>query len=271
MDQTTPKPEAARAAGGDFKLLGPNEPPAAFVHHAEGASDIFLTCDHAGNLIPERLGGLGLAPLDLARHIAWDVGASGLCRRLAALLDATTVTQTYSRLVIDCNRSPRRHDSMAPLSEATEIPGNLDIPPEQAAARRREIFQPYHDAITEALEARDAAGRRTMFIAMHSFTPVYHGVSRPWHIGLLYNRDARLANILKELMAGDPELCIGDNEPYAISDESDYGIPVHGEQRGIPHIEIEVRHDLIETAAHQAVWAERFAGWFTRVLALLNE
>ncbi len=269
MDEVTPKQDSARAAAGGFRLVAPDEPPAFFLRNAEGASDIFITCDHAGNLIPRRLGTLGLAPLDLARHIGWDIGASGLCRRLSALLDATAVTQTYSRLVVDCNRSPSRPDSMASLSEETEVPGNLDIPPEQAEARLREIFLPYHDAITQALDARAAAGRRTVLVAMHSFTPVYKGVSRPWHIGLLYNRDARLAKILKELMAADPELCIGDNQPYAISDESDHGIPVHGEQRGIPHIEIEVRHDLIETAAHQAVWAERFAGWFTRALELL--
>jgi predicted N-formylglutamate amidohydrolase len=263
------EPAPAREGREVYKLLAPDEPPPFFVHRPEGASPFFITCDHAGNLIPKRLGTLGLEPLHLARHIAWDVGASGLCRRLSALLDATVVTQTYSRLVIDCNRSPDRYDSMAPLSEDTEIPGNRSILEPEAEARAREIFLPYHEAISELLDARQAAGRPTVLIAMHSFTPVYHGVSRPWHIGLLYNRDPRLARILEDIMSEDPALCIGDNEPYAISDESDYGIPVHGEKRGFPSIEIEMRHDLIETVEGQARWAERLAEWFARALERL--
>lgn len=257
--------------GAGSRILAPDEPRPVFVYRPDGGSDFFITCDHAGNLIPRRLGTLGLEPLHLARHIAWDVGASGLSRRLSALLDATVVTQTYSRLVIDCNRALTRHDSIATVSEDTEIPGNLNLPPAEAEGRAREIFHPYHDAIAKALDARDGAGRSSVLIAMHSFTPVYHGVSRPWHIGLLYNRDARLADILKTLMAEDPALCIGDNQPYAISDESDYTIPVHGEKRGIPHIEIEMRHDLIETAAGQIEWAERLANWFGRALERLRD
>ena len=269
MDEIVGKHVGADEPGQGLRVLAPDDPPPVFVHRPEGASDLFITCDHAGNQIPRTLGTLGLEPLHLARHIGWDVGASGLSRRLSELLDATVITQTYSRLVIDCNRQPSRHDSIATLSENTEVPGNLDLTAEAADARVREIFWPYHEAIVQALDARDVAGRRTVLIAMHSFTPVYLGQSRPWHIGLLYNRDARLAAILRELMAEDPALCIGDNQPYAVSDDSDYGIPVHGEQRGIPHIEIEMRHDLIETVADQQAWAERFAEWFTRALARL--
>jgi predicted N-formylglutamate amidohydrolase len=262
--------QPARPGAGP-KILAPDEPPAVFVHRPEGASELFLVCDHAGNLIPRRLDTLGLAPLHLARHIAWDVGASGLSRRLSGLLDATLVTQTYSRLVIDCNRALTRSDSIATVSEDTQVPGNLNLAPAEATGRAREIFHPYHDAIAKTLDARDGAGRHSVLIAMHSFTPVFHGISRPWHVGLLYNCDARLADILKTLMAEDPALCIGDNQPYAISDESDYTIPVHGEQRGIPHVEIEMRHDLIETAAGQVEWAEHLADWFKRALERLRE
>ena len=271
------KARSGAMAGAASRILAPDEPPAVFVRRPDGASDFFLTCEHAGNLIPRRLGTLGLEPLHLTRHIAWDVGASGLSRRLSALLDATVVTQTYSRLVIDCNRTPEsdrasgRPTSIATVSEDTEVPGNLEVSPAEAAARANEIFWPYHDAIASALDAREAAGRRSVLVAMHSFTPVFHGVSRPWHVGLLYNRHERLAGILKALMAEDPALCIGDNEPYAISDDGDYTIPVHGEQRGIPHIEIEMRHDLIETVAGQAEWAERLADWLTRALQRFDE
>lgn len=247
-----------------YKLLSPKDPSPVMLHHAEGGSDFVITCDHAGNLIPEKLGSMGLSPLDLARHIGWDVGASGLSRRLSLLIDAPLVTQTYSRLVIDCNRGPGHPTSIAPRSEATDVPANQDLAPDDREAREREIFWPYHETIARLLDERQAAGRRTILICMHSFTPVYHGEQRPWHVGLLYNRDRRMADILHDLLAEDPDLCIGDNQPYAVSDESDYGVPVHGERRGLPHIEIEMRHDLIETVAHQQAWAERWAELLVR-------
>lgn len=272
MDETSRKPQDPRdTAAITPKILAAEDPPPFFVHRPEGASDFFLTCDHGGNLIPRKLGTLGLEPLHLVRHIAWDVGAAGLSRRLAELLDATVVTQTYSRLVIDCNRQITHHDSIAARSEDTDIPGNLNLPAGEAEARAREIFKPYQGAIAKALDARAAAGRPSVLVAMHSFAPVYHGQSRPWHIGLLYNRDRRLATILKALMAEDPTLCIGDNQPFAVGDDSDYGIPVHGEQRDIPHVEIEMRHDLIESVVAQAAWAKRLADWLTRALERLRE
>ncbi len=252
------------------RLLAPDEPAPFRVYREAGASPFFLTCDHAGNLIPKRLGSLGLTPIDLARHIAWDVGAVGVARRLSAQLDATLVTQTYSRLVIDCNRQPSRPDAMPEVSEATPIPGNRGLLPEETATRVAEIHRPYHETIARLLDERAAAGRRSVLIAVHSFTPVYHGVERPWQIGLLYNRDPALALCLKEILVEDGSLCVGDNEPYRVGDETDYGIPVHGEKRGITSLEIEIRHDQIETLAGQERWAERLAEWFTEALRRLD-
>jgi predicted N-formylglutamate amidohydrolase len=252
------------------RLLTLDDPHPVSVERPEGTSPFFLTCDHAGNRIPGRLGSLGVADDELRRHIAWDLGAAEVSRDLSARLDAILVLQTYSRLVIDCNRATDRPDSIATISEHTEIPGNRNLHPDQAAARAREIFQPYHDTIVRTLDARRAGGRDSVLVCVHSFTPVYKGDRRPWHLGLLYNRDARLARILEGLMAEDPDLCIGDNRPYAISDETDYTIPVHGERRGIPHIEIEIRHDLIETADGQRRWAERLEGWLTTALDRLR-
>ncbi len=228
-----------------------------------GASDILLTCDHAGQAIPVRLGDLGVSEAERRRHIAWDVGAEEVALQLSERLDATLVSQHYSRLVIDCNRSVGHPTSIAPVSEVTRIPGNHDLHPDHAEARAREIFHPYQDAIAEVLDARDAAGRHSVMVCVHSFTPVYKGVERPWHVGLLYNRDPRIADLLKALLAAEPGLTVGDNEPYAVSDESDYTVPVHGERRGIPHIEIEIRHDLIETPEGQSEWAERLDLWLT--------
>lgn len=243
-------------------LLQPDEPPAVTVMRADGKSDFFFTCEHAGNRIPRRLGTLGLGPKDLGRHIAWDIGAKAVSEGLSDRLDATLVCQTYSRLVIDCNRSPDVPAAILAVSEATEVPGNQKVSPREAAARTREVFHPYHDRIEALLDQRAASGRTSILVTLHSFTPSYHGVTRPWHIGLLYNRDARLAKAMFEVLANEPDLCVGDNEPYAVEDESDYTVPVHGERRGIPHIEIEIRQDLIEHAEGQREWADRLARVF---------
>ncbi len=252
-------------------LLAEDEPAAARVERPEGASAVFLTCEHAGRRIPVRLGDLGVPASELERHIAWDIGAEAVASRLSAHLDATLVLQTYSRLVIDCNRQPSRHDSMPVISELTEIPGNRNLHPDHAAARVGEIFRPYHDTIEEALDRRRDEDRETLLLAVHSFTPVYKGEARPWHIGLLYNHDDRVARVLREVVGEERGLCVGDNEPYAVSDEGDYTIPVHGEQRGIHHIEIEVRQDLIEDEAGQREWSERLADWMDKtVMRLAN-
>lgn len=253
-----------------YRLLGPDDPPAVTVERLDGRSALFMTCDHAGREIPLRLGDLGVPEAELARHIAWDIGALGVARRLSEQLDAALVSQTYSRLVIDCNRQPSRHDAMTRLSELTEIPGNHALHPDHADARVREIFDPYHDAIAAELDRRRDDGRTSLLLAVHSFTPVYKSQSRPWHIGLLYNRDDRVARVLMELMGREPGLVVGDNEPYAITDEGDYTIPVHGEQRGLPHIEIEVRQDLIESEAGQREWAARLADWMDGAIERLT-
>jgi predicted N-formylglutamate amidohydrolase len=259
-----------------MRLIGEGDPDPVRVLRPAGASEFFLTADHAGRAIPRQLGNLGLPHRELARHIAWDIGVAGVTEKLAQALDATAVLQEYSRLVIDCNRAPGWASSIPALSELTAIPGNLNIPPAQREARRREIFLPYHECIAELLDRRSPppprrTGRRTVLIAMHSFTPVFKGEPRTIEIGILYNRDARLANILLDLLRaeggpnGDPwdapggGLVVGDNAPYAITDASDYTVPVHGEGRGLPHVEIEIRQDLIGDEVGQTAWAARLA------------
>lgn len=251
-------------------ILTEDDPPAYSIEHPHGRSPFFLTCDHAGKLIPHRLGSLELPVAERARHIAWDIGAAGVARRLGATLDAFTILQTYSRLVIDCNRSPEVPSSIATLSELTEIPGNRNLSPAAAAARAREIFHPYHDRIVAELDARQQTGRPTVLVAVHSFTPVFKGIARPWHIGVLYHRDPRFGRIMLDLLHAESDLCVGDNEPYAIGDATDYGIPVHGEQRGIPHVEFEIRQDLVTDEAGQAAWAARLARLLPQAYARLT-
>ncbi|MGE0222450.1 MAG: N-formylglutamate amidohydrolase [Acetobacteraceae bacterium] len=244
-------------------LLDPDEPDPVTVLRESGSSDIFLTADHAGRLIPRRLKQLGVADSEMQRHIAWDIGIAGVTRHLSALLDATAVLQAYSRLVIDCNRDPSWPTAMPVISEFTDIPGNRDLSEADRAARVAAIFTPYQNRIAALLDARSDAGRRTVLVAMHSFTPVFKQERRDMQVGVLYNRHPALAQIMLALLRADGDLIVGDNAPYAITASSDYGIPVHGEQRGLPHVEIEIRQDLIADPAGQEAWANRFARLLT--------
>lgn len=252
-------------------LLAPDEPSPVRVLRPDGASDFLLTADHAGRLIPRRLGNLGVPDSELDRHIAWDIGIAGVTERVSALLDATAVLQTYSRLVIDCNRTPSLPSAMPEVSEITPIPGNVGLSAADRAARVAAIFTPYHDRITALLDARQAAGRRTVLVAMHSFTPVFRGESRAMHVGVLFHRNVGLARALLALLHAEGDLVVGENAPYAITDTSDYGVPVHGERRGLPHVEIEIRQDLIAGESGQAAWAARFARLLPMAVARMQD
>ena len=240
-------------------LLEADEPPPFTVEHEQGRSPFLLAADHAGKLIPRRLGDLGVSAAERERHIAWDIGIAGTSRLLADALDAFLIMQTYSRLVIDCNRSPEVPTSICEVSELTEIPGNRGLSRDARQSRISAIFEPYHRRLAAELDARERRGVETILVAMHSFTPAFKGVARPWQVGVLYNRDRRLASIMLDLFRAEGDLVVGDNEPYAISDESDYTIPVHGEKRGLVHVELEIRQDLIADLSGQRRWADRLA------------
>jgi predicted N-formylglutamate amidohydrolase len=249
-------------------LLTVEDPSPVRVLRETGASDLFLTADHAGRIVPRALGDLGVSEAERRRHIAWDIGIAAVTEQLSELLDATAVLQTYSRLVIDCNRDPSWPSAMPEVSEYTPIPGNQHLTPEAKAARVAAIFNPYHDRIRGLLDTR--ANRRTVLIAMHSFTPSFKGESRAMQVGMLYNKDPKLARILLDLLSQEGDLTVGDNAPYAITDDSDYSVPTHGEKRGLPHIEIEIRQDLIATTDGQGAWAQRFARLLTKADAALK-
>jgi predicted N-formylglutamate amidohydrolase len=240
-------------------LLAADEPPAVFAERREGRSDFVIAVDHASPRIPRALEDLGLPQSELRRHIAWDVGALGVARELAGLVDAPLVAQNYSRLVIDCNRDPRVDTSIPRWSEWIEIPGNANLSPAEAAARHAEIFAPYHDHLRALLEERRGAGRATILVAQHSMTDVFKGVRREMDAAILYNRDRRFAGLVLEELRLERGLIVADNQPYFVSDATDYTIPRHGEARGLPHVEIEIRQDLVGSVAGQAEWARRLA------------
>jgi predicted N-formylglutamate amidohydrolase len=247
------------SAGVTSLLLGSTDVPPVHEDNATGRSPFLLTCDHYGRLIPHALGDLGLPESELTRHIAWDIGIAGVAETLSKLLDAHLVAQRYSRLVIDCNRPPAAPSSVPRISEVTMIPGNEGLTDGAIEARRAQIFDPYHRRIDEIIDTRLRQGMPTVLVSLHSFTPVYAGIRRPWHIGTLYQRDTRLPPLLLRLLRAEADLVVGDNEPYAVSDETDYTIPVHGEARGLMNSGIEIRQDLIDDRTGQNEWADRLA------------
>ena len=233
-----------------------------------GPSPFLLLGDHAGRRIPQTLCDLGLKAGDLDLHIALDIGVEGLGLALAQRLDATFIRQAYSRLVIDCNRTPGSAGSILAVSDGVPIPGNQTVSPGGGRARETEIFQPYHDAIAAELDRRAAAGRKTTIIFLHSFTPVMRGVLRPWRFGVLHGSDSAFAfGVLAGLRARWAD-GVGDNEPYVL-DDTDYGANHHARNRALGYVELEVRQDTIATAGDQRAVAALLAGIFTAAAATL--
>jgi predicted N-formylglutamate amidohydrolase len=235
-------------------------PPAAVsVVNEGGASACVLLCEHASNHVPAEYGTLGLAAEALERHIAWDIGAADLARRLSARLDAPLFLAGCSRLVIDLNRPPRAPTSIPTVSEATEIPGNRGLDDAERERREAAWFRPFHDRVARFLDRRAAAGRPALVVGVHSFTPVFLGVPRPWHAGVLYARAATFGRALVAHLAAGGGLEVGDNEPYRVEPEHDHTVPVHGDARGLDAVLVEVRQDLLGAPGAREAWAARLA------------
>jgi predicted N-formylglutamate amidohydrolase len=241
-------------------LLRADDPPVFLIVRTTGSSAVMLTCDHAGRAIPRTLRRLSLSEHELSTHVAWDLGVAELGRRLSARLDAFLIMHNYSRLVIDANRPPGAPDSIPTLCERTRIAANEGLSSGDARKRFEEVFQPYHQRIHDELDARSARACPSVLVALHTFTPVYLDEKRRWHVGVLYGRDPRLGRLVREGLASDKALIVGDNQPYAVSAASDYTILVHGEHRGLPHVELEIRQDLLASASDVQGWAERLGG-----------
>ncbi len=228
--------------------------------NAGGRGPFAIVVDHASNRIPPRWGDLGLSPHDRIRHIAWDPGALAVSLRLSELLDAPVVHSTVSRLVIDCNRDLDAPDLVPTISETTSIPGNAALSAEDRQLRIVSAHAPFHEAIDRVLDARAAAGVETILVCMHSFTPTYRGVARPWPIGLIHARDTTYTAALRDaLAADDPGLDIGWNQPYSALNGVTYTLEHHGDGRGIASTMIEVRHNEILEPNGVALWAARLA------------
>jgi len=260
-----PQPSTGDSPG--RSLLGPHEASPVELVNEGAAAPVILVCDHASARIPEALGTLGLDEGELARHIAIDIGAAALTRRLSEAFDATGVMAAYSRLVIDCNRHPEDHTSIREISEGVIIPGNRRLAEADRQSRIRAIFDPYHAAVAARVAAVEARGEVPLVVAIHSFTPRFRGVPRPWHIGILSSRDRRIADRLIADLSGDPSLVVGDNEPYSGLHFAGYTMDTHATKRGLPSVMIEVRQDMVADAEGVARWAGILERALTPILA----
>ncbi|MEO5326363.1 N-formylglutamate amidohydrolase [Mesorhizobium sp. CC13] len=230
------------------------------VTNRDGRSPYVILCDHASNRLPAAYGTLGLDAAEMLRHIAWDPGALPVARRMAEGLDATLVESCVSRLAIDCNRPLAAHDLIPEISETTAIPGNAGLSAAEREERIALSWRPFHEAIGEVVSDRLREGRETRLVSVHSFTPVYKGVQRPWRIGIIHDEDERLAApLIAALQALDGPV-VGVNEPYSPADRVYFTLEHHGRSRGLPCAMIEIRNDEIAAQAGQRKWADLLAG-----------
>jgi len=259
MDQKSP-------LGGDApQLLGPQDPPVFETINADGLAPLQLVCDHASRVVPAALGNLGLDDSQFARHIAYDIGAEAVTRLLAAEMDAPAVLAGYSRLVIDLNRPPGNPGSIPEISDRTDIPGNKNLPEEAKLQRVEELFEPYHDAIHHSLAHLWRQDIPPALFSIHSFTPNYGDEDRPWDIGVLWNRDPRIAQPLMEKMRA-LGLNVGDNLPYS-GRELAYTLNLHGAAAGLANCVVEINQNQVRDQAGIERWTSILADVMGEILA----
>ncbi|MCU0989001.1 MAG: N-formylglutamate amidohydrolase [Xanthomonadales bacterium] len=254
------------ATEGRYPLIGPGDPPPYMTYNDHGKARVLLVADHASPFFPAAMHQLGLADWVLERHVAWDIGADKLTRFLADALDAPAVLAGFSRLIIDPNRRLDDPTAFPEVSDGIAIPGNQDLDEEQRTLRAQSFFQPYHDAIAERLGRFAARDQFPALISVHTCTPVFDRVVRPWHVGIMWDRDPRIAKPMMEHLRGVPGICIGDNEPYSGRHPHDFTVDHHAEAAGLPHVGIEVRQDLVRDESGARQWAGILADALTGVL-----
>ena len=247
-------------------MLRDDEPAPFELWNAQGRTRALLVADHASNFIPGSLRQLGVEDWVLERHVAVDIGSAHLTRTLARLLDAPAILTRFSRLVIDANRQPDDPTACLAVSDGIPVPGNTGLSSVHRAQRVRTFFQPYHEAIDFRLRCFSEANVVPALISIHSCTPVFAGFERPWHVGVMYDKDSRIALPLMNRLRNNPGLCLGDNEPYSGRHSHDFTIDHHAESRGLPHVGIEVRQDLIATDEGAETWAHVLADGLRAVL-----
>jgi len=248
-----PHPPAAHPPA-TYPLIGRDDPPPFVILHEHGAAPALVICDHASRAFPRGMKRLGLPELPSWQHIAWDIGAGELARGLANALDAPAVLAGYSRLIVDCNRKPEDPEAFRLESDGWVVPGNASLGELERRTRLACFFDPYHEAIAAMLAGFRRRGVVPMVVSVHTFTPEMAGTARPWHIGVLWDKDESSARRLIAGLRQVEGLVVGDNQPYSGKHPSDYTIDHHAEQAGLPHVCIEVRQDTLESPAGVERW-----------------
>lgn len=248
---------ACAQIGGQDEVISP-----VFVVNGQGTSPYLLICEHATNFIPQKFARLGLGEADLAAHIAWDPGAAEVARHMSRLLDATLIEAGFSRLLIDCNRPLGAPDLIPEISEYTVVPGNHNLSEAEREERIALSYRPFHDRIEAEIEARKIRGQESRMITIHSYTPVYKGVGRPWEIGIIHDADDRLGAAMIAALRKQCEgskINIGVNQPYSPADRVYFTPEHHARKRGDLCAMVEIRNNEIADRAGQLRWAECLA------------
>ena len=253
-NQNTPDPNASGFDGFEPYETVEGDPKAG----------VIVICDHARNTVPSEYGSLGLTEETFQRHIAFDIGAEAVSRALGARLCAPVVLSTFSRLLIDPNRASDDPTLIMRLSDGAVVPGNRHVDQAERARRLNAYHRPYHEEVERVIACSMAAGVNPVIVSVHSFTAVWRGRGRPWHVGILWDMDQRVARPMIEKLAADPELVVGDNEPYSGSLMRDT-LYEHATRRGLANVLVELRQDLIADQSGAAAWAEKLAGVLTDI------
>lgn len=250
-----------------MSLIGPGEPPPFEIVSPDASAPFLLLCDHASNRVPASLGDLGVPKAAFDLHVAWDIGAADAAHHLSRRFNATLIHTSYSRLVIDCNRRPDSHNLCPPVSDGVDVPANKNLPDSERQRRLDLLHRPYHDAVEAWIAGRRTSGHVPAIVSVHSCTPVMAGFHRPWHLGILWNEDERIARPLIQRLSADASICVGDNQPYTGKTQSGYSIPFHAERNRLPHVMVEIRQDLIGTKPEAERWADVFGDALAPILA----
>lgn len=257
------KPAAKSASRGKAsgRLLQPGEPAPYRIENTKGKAPILIVCDHASNRVPRALKDVGLSKADLGKHIAWDPGTEDIGRYMSEKLDATGFFACYSRIVVDVNRGERSPECMREVSDHIHVPGNKGLSAAEKRQRLDEIFWPYHRALAAQIKTYRKKKIVPLIVSLHSFTPEMEGYKRPWHIGVLWNKEETIARrLVAELRAKNPDMVVGENEPYTLKQANltKNTIKTHAEDSGLPYVIVEFRQDLVGTKRGALKWGRIF-------------